>query len=104
MDRKDVKWLGDSLEVLKSYPKKVRQKLGWNIDMVQLGKMPIDAKSMSTVGKSVWELRAMHRGQFRLFYLVKKADAIYVLHVFKKKTQKTSAKDLRLAKQRLNEI
>lgn len=104
MNRKDVKWLGDSLEVLKSYPKKVRQKLGWNIDMIQLGKTPIDVKPMSTVGKGVWELRAMHRGQFRLFYFVKKADAIYVLHVFEKKTQKTSAKDLRLAKQRLKEI
>lgn len=104
MNRKDVKWLGDSLEVLKSYSKKVRQKLGWNIDMVQLGKVPIDAKPMSTVGKGVRELRAMHRGQFRLFYFAKKADAIYVLHVFEKKTQKTSAKDIRLAKQRLKEI
>jgi phage-related protein len=104
MERKEIHWLGDSIEVLSNFSKTVRQKIGWNLDMVQMGVLPLDAKPMTTIGRGVWELRASHRGQFRLVYVVKKGDAIYVLHVFEKKTQKTSAKDIRLARQRLKGI
>ncbi len=56
---------------------------------------------MSTVGPGVVEIRVRIGGAFRLMYIAKFAEAVYVLHVFQKKTQKTSPLDLALAKARL---
>jgi phage-related protein len=43
-------------------------------------------------------------GAFRIFYVANRADAVYVLHCFQKKTQKTSKKDIELGKQRYGEL
>jgi phage-related protein len=42
-------------------------------------------------------------GQFRIIYVAKFADAVHVLHAFQKKTQKTSGKDIELARKRYTE-
>ena len=43
----------------------------------------------------------MHRpGEFRVIYVAKFAEAVYVLHAFGKKSQKTPKADLDLAKRR----
>jgi len=47
------------------------------------------------------EIRVRIGGAFRLMYIAKFAEAIYVLHVFQKKTRKTSPLDLAVAKVRL---
>ena len=60
---------------------------------------------MSTIGKGVCELRIRDEaGQFRVIYLAKLKDAVYVLHCFQKKTQKTAMKDLDISNQRLREL
>ena len=60
---------------------------------------------MVSVGAGVEELRIWdEQGTFRVIYLAKLADAVYVLHAFQKKTQKTSAKDMALARRRLKQL
>ena len=56
---------------------------------------------MNAVGPGVREIRIRDAtGAFRVLYVAKFEDAIYVLHCFQKKTQKTSKADLNLAAQR----
>ena len=60
---------------------------------------------MNTVGQGVKEVRIRDAsGAFRIIYIAKFADAIYVLHCFQKKTQKTSKADLDLAAKRYRDL
>jgi phage-related protein len=60
---------------------------------------------MKTVGQGVRELRVRDQsGAFRVVYVATFADAVYVLHCFRKKTQRTAVSDIRLARQRYGEI
>jgi phage-related protein len=60
---------------------------------------------MATIGKGVQEIRIRDEaGAFRLIYVAKFADAVYVLHCFQKKTQKTSKMDLDLAAKRYGDL
>ena len=60
---------------------------------------------MATIGKGVWEIRISDEaGQFRVIYIAKFKDAVFVLHCFQKKSQKTPLKDLDLASKRLREL
>jgi phage-related protein len=63
------------------------------------------AKPMNSVGHGVYELRIRHvDGAFRVIYVAKVADAVYVLHCFQNKTQKTSRDDLALAMRRYKDL
>ena len=70
------------------------------MDTVQRGEMPSDFKPMLNVGAGVYEIRVHVLGEWRVLYVAKRAEAVYVLHAFQKKTQKTSKADLELAKRR----
>jgi phage-related protein len=60
---------------------------------------------MTSVGNSVYEIRVQDQsGAFRVIYIAKFAQCVYVLHCFQKKTQKTAQKDLNLAKHCLTEL
>ena len=60
---------------------------------------------MPTVGSGVHEIRIRDEaGDFRLTYVAKFPEAIYVLHAFQKKTRATSRNDLALAKDRYQEV
>ena len=60
---------------------------------------------MTTIGQGVKKIRIRDEaGTFRIVYLAKLADAIYVLHCFQKKTQETSQKDIRLARKRYKDL
>lgn len=60
---------------------------------------------MATIGSGVKEIRIWDEaGTFRVIYLAKLADAVYVLHCFQKKTQQTSERDIRLARKRFKEL
>jgi phage-related protein len=72
---------------------------------VQRGEQPDDFKPMPSVGKGVEEIRvADDSGAYRVIYLARRADAVYVLHAFQKKTQATSRKDIDTAKRRLSQL
>src|SRR5579859_5538327 len=101
----EVRWLGDSLEVLRGFPGDVQGDLGYALYRVQLGQMPPDSKPMRTVGPGVYELRDQDaRAWYRVFYLKKIADVVYILHCFEKRTAQTERKDIEVAKERLKRL
>ncbi len=101
---KDIRFCGRSLETLRGFPADARREAGYQLDRVQHGLEPTDWKAMSSIGSGVREIRIIHEGQFRVIYISKLADTVYVLHAFQKKTQKTRKHDLDAAKQALRQI
>ncbi len=59
---------------------------------------------MHEVGPGVREIRVHVFGEWRVLYVARFANAIYVLHAFRKKTQKTRREDIELARQRYRQI
>jgi len=102
---KDLVFLGDSLERLREFPEAVRKEAGVQLHKVQQGLEPSDWKPMATVGPGVREIRIRDEaGAFRALYVTKIEDAVFVLHVFQKKTQQTAKRELDLAASRLRLI
>ncbi|MDD3883586.1 MAG: type II toxin-antitoxin system RelE/ParE family toxin [Gallionella sp.] len=97
---KTLRFMGDSLDDLKNFPTEARREAGFELDAVQRGEMPSDFKPMMSVGSGVYEIRVHILGEWRVLYVAKRGDAVYVLHAFQKKTQKTSQSDLDLARRR----
>ncbi len=103
--RKPVHFLGSSLDDLRAFPMTARREAGYQIDQVQCGLETDDFKPMSTVGKGVREIRLRDvAGAFRVIYVAKFADAVYVLHCLQKKTEKTSKADVDLAAKRYRDL
>jgi len=104
-DTKPVEFRGSSLDDLRTFPLSVRREAGHQLDLVQNGQEPDDWKPMNTVGLGVKEIRIRDAsGAFRIIYVAKFADAVYVLHCFQKKTAQTSKTDLDLAAKRYRDL
>lgn len=102
---KPVAFRGNALDELRSFPEDARRVAGYQIDRVQRGYDPDDWKPMPTVGKGVREIRIWEEaGTFRVIYLAKLQDAVYVLHCFQKKTQKTATSDIEVARNRYKDL
>lgn len=102
---KPIAFLGNSLDELRAFPDAARHEAGFQLDKVQRGLMPDDFKPLTIVGKGVQEIRIRDAGgAYRVIYIAKLEDAVYVLHAFKKKTQHTAKADIELAKRRLAEL
>lgn len=98
---KAVVWLGDSLKAVRAFPDDAKSEAGYQLNKVQEGEDPSDWKPMITVGAGVREIRIKEdSGAFRVLYVAKFEDAVYVLHAFQKKTQKTRKQDIDLASER----
>ena len=98
---KPIIFLGDSLDAIRSFPDSARRQAGYQLDKVQRGRAPDDWKPMPSIGPGVNEIRIRDEGgAFRVIYVAKLEDAIYVLHAFQKKDQRTRKTDLDLAKTR----
>ncbi|PJK13209.1 hypothetical protein CO614_02245 [Lysobacteraceae bacterium NML120232] len=94
-------WLGTSLDDLRAFPESARREAGHDLRLVQRGVEPRDWKPMSSVGAGVREIRnRTEDGAFRVFYVVEDGNAVYVLHAFVKKTQRTSKTDIDKGKAR----
>lgn len=103
---KPITFIGTSLDDLRDFPQGARREAGLQLDKVQNGEDPDDWKSMSvTVGNGAFEIRVRDEaGIFRVIYVAKFKEAVYVLHAFQKKTPRTAQKDLDLAKARYTEL
>ena len=102
---KPITFLGDSLEELRTFPQGARRAAGMQLDKVQRGLMPDNWKPMKIVGTGVCEIRVKDEsGIYRVVYIATFAEAVYVLHAFQKKTQKTAESDLELARTRLRDL
>ena len=103
---KPVRWMGTSLRDLRSFPNEVRLDIGHALFTAQEGKTDPAAKPLKGFGgASVLEIVSSHRGNaWRGVYTVRFHNAIYVLHVFQKKSTKgiaTPAREIDLIKRRL---
>jgi phage-related protein len=94
---KQVLWLGDSLDELKAFSDEARRSAGHQLGLIQWGLDPLDWKSMENVGAGVKEIRIRVETSYRVLYVAKFSEAVYVLHAFVKKTPKTSKKDIDLS-------
>jgi phage-related protein len=102
---KPVEFVGSALSDLQKFPVAARREAGYQIYQVQDGHDPDDWKPMNTVGSGVREIRIRDEfGAFRVIYIVKLAGAVYVLHCFQKKTQKTAFDDIALATRRYKDL
>ena len=100
-----VCFLGDSLKCLRDFPEGARHDAGYQLDKVQRGRQPDDFKPMPVIGNGVVEIRvSSSSGAYRVIYLARQPEAVYVLHAFQKKTQATSKKDLEIAKRRFRQL
>jgi len=97
-------WLGSSRRDLRMFPALARRLAGFQLRRVQQGLDPDDWKPMQAVGPGVREIRIHIAGAHRVFYVAPRSEAIYVLHAFEKKTQKTSAHDLRIGLDRFRAL
>jgi phage-related protein len=95
---------GTSYEDLRAFPALARRTAGYELGLVQDGKQPDDWKPMPDIGAGVSEVRIHQPGAFRVIYIAKFEEAVYVLHCFEKKSQRTSRADLELATARCKAV
>ena len=106
MNAKPVVWIGSSKEDLKTLPATVQDVFGHALYLAQVGKKHPETKPLHGFGgASVLEVVEDYRGDtYRAVYTVRFAEAVYVLHVFQKKSKHgvaTPKSDLDLIKERL---
>jgi phage-related protein len=101
---KPLIWLGNSLDAVKSFSVEARKEAGHELGQVQEGREPSDWKPMETVGAGVKEIRIKVETAYRVLYVAKFAEAVYVLHGFEKKTQKTPKTAIDLANERYRKL
>ena len=105
---KPVRWIGTSLRDLRSFPREVRIDIGHALFAAQEGKTDPAAKPLKGFGgASVLEIVASYHGNaWRAVYTVRFQSAVYVLHVFQKKSTKgiaTPTREIDLIRRRLAE-
>jgi phage-related protein len=102
---KPLAWVGDTKRQVQGFPEDARGEAGHQLWRVQMGRDPDDWKPMPSIGTSVREVR-IHEpsGAFRIVYIATLSEAVYVLHAFQKKTQRTDKRDVELATARLKAV
>ena len=104
-DEKEIRWLGSSYDDLLAFPRAPRKEAGFQLGKVQAGLEPTDWKSFDEVGAGAREIRISDaKGIFRVMYVAKFEEAVYVLHCFQKKTQATSKQDKDIATARYRAV
>lgn len=106
--RKPIIWMGSSLNDIKdisNFSESAKREAGHQLDRVQSGLDPDDWKPFDTVGPGTKEIRInLGDGWFRVMYVAKFGEAVYVLHCFKKKSNKTSRNDIETARTRYKNV
>ena len=99
-----VCWLGNSKENLRDFPEGAQKLLGDELQLMQFGGMPKDAKPFRGVGSGVVEIALRYAsGAYRVVVALQIGRRIYVLHAFQKKSKKgieTPKRDVELIRQR----
>ncbi|HEY3597001.1 MAG TPA: type II toxin-antitoxin system RelE/ParE family toxin [Paraburkholderia sp.] len=104
-DDKEIRWLGSSYDDLLAFPDELRRQAGFQLAKVQAGLDPDNWKPFDVVGAGTREIRIKEaQGVFRVMYVAKFVEAVYVLHCFQKKTQTTSRQDKDIAEARYRAV
>ncbi len=102
---KPVHFVGTSRGDIRELPDSAQETAGFQLFKVQQGREADDWKPMPSVGSGVHEIRVRDAsGAYRVFYVAKFREAVYVLHVFEKRSQKTAMADLELGKSRYADL
>ena len=102
---KEIRWVGTSYDDLLAFPDDPRREAGFQLGKVQAGLEPLDWKPFDEVGAGTKEIRVKDAsGIYRVIYVAKFEEAIYVLHCFPKKTQLTSEQDKAIAEARYRAV
>ena len=96
-----IRWVSSALEALRKFTANARREAGYHLYRIQRGLQPTDWKPMSSVGRGVYEIRIRGGRDYRVLYVAAFEEAVYVLHAFEKRTQKTRVADIELGKKRL---
>ncbi|MCU6667675.1 type II toxin-antitoxin system RelE/ParE family toxin [Enterobacteriaceae bacterium H4N4] len=100
-----IAWVGSAFDDLRCFPEEVRKDAGYQLHRLQAGLEAADWKPMPELGRGVEEVRLRgYSGAFRIIYLARFEQAVYILHCFMKKTQRTSGHDKRIAKVRFQSV
>jgi len=97
---KKIIFVGTSRADIRSFPEEARVAAGHQLRKVQKRQDPDHYKPMGTVGSGVYEITINLDDAYRVFYVAKFADVIYVLHAFQKTTRKTAQSDIDLGRKR----
>ena len=104
-DEKEIRWVGSSCDDLLAFPKDARREAGFQLGKVQAGLDPTDWKPFDDVGAGTREIRIRDAsGAYRVMYVAKFEEAVYVLHCFRKKTQATGKQDRAIASARYRAV
>jgi phage-related protein len=102
---KEIRWLGSSYHDLLAFPEEPRRRAGFQLGKIQAGLDPDDWKPFDSIGAGTREIRIRDPdGMFRVMYVTKYVEALYVLHCFQKKTQKLTPHDRTIAATRYRAI
>lgn len=102
---KEIRWIGSSYNDLLAFPDESRRQAGFQLAKVQAGLDPDNWKPFDIVGAGTREIRVNEQeGAFRVMYVAKFVEAVYVLHCFHKKTQATSRQDREIAEARYRAV
>ena len=99
-----MRWLGTARTAVRAFPADVRQDVGYQLYLLQLGEEPTDWRPMPSVGPGACEIRVHLRGEYRVLYVATRPEAVYALHAFVKKTRRTRMADLELGRARLRDL
>lgn len=102
---KEIRWVGSAYDDLRDFPADPRRDAGFQLSKVQAGLEPDDWKPFDDVGAGTREIRVRDfSGAYRVMYVAKFEEAVYVLHCFQKKTQATSRHDRDIASARYRAV
>lgn len=105
MNEKEIRWIGSSYDDILTFPPATRKEAGYQLGRVQEGIDPDCWKPFDDVGAGVREIRIRDEfGVYRIMFVAKFSEAIYVLHCFQKKTQATSKHDKDITEKRYRAI
>jgi phage-related protein len=102
-----VIWLGDSKRNLRDFPDAAQKLLGDELQLIQFGGMPKNAKPFKGIGSGVVEIALQHASDaYRVVLALQIGRRIFILHAFQKKSKKgieTPKRDVDLIRKRYSE-
>ena len=102
-----VVWLGNSKRNIRGFPENAQKLIGDELQLIQFGGMPKDAKPFKGIGSGVFEIAIRYdTDAYRTVLAVQLGKKIYVLHAFQKKSRRgiaTPKPDVDLIRQRYKE-
>lgn len=107
-DSQKIEFLGDSQKKIREFPDEPKQRLGYQLHLVQHGLTPTDWKAVNGLGKGIQGVRELRertgQGFYRVIYVANIGNTVYVLHAFTKQSNQIEQKDINIIKERYKTI